>query len=256
MASSNLKPASSRPQGPGAESRPLSAREREVVGLLAEGMSGAAIAERLVLSPETVRTHVRNAMDKLGASTRSQAVALALEQGQIGDGAAGSQHRAPTARPGDERGLQGALQGVADELAALPDIDGVAVYVAAESGMVLRLEGLSLAPAGGGERFPRDVVLGEGGVGRVALERRAQLVTTSGSGSALAAPLVAGGRLFGVIALAIRPSRPVSRREILLLEAFGQHVAQVLDGERSPAAPLRRAAQRFRASWTGALGLG
>ena len=46
-------------------------------------MSGAQIAEQLVLSPETVRTHVRNAMAKLGASTRSQAVALALQRQEI-----------------------------------------------------------------------------------------------------------------------------------------------------------------------------
>ena len=72
-----------RPSGSG--SRPLSGREREILGYLAEGLSGAAIAERLVLSPETVRTHVRNAMEKLGASTRSQAVALALESGVIGE---------------------------------------------------------------------------------------------------------------------------------------------------------------------------
>src|SRR5215210_1186069 len=62
---------------------PLTRREREILGLLAEGMSGAQIAEKLVLSPETVRTHVRNAMAKLGASTRSQAVALALQRDEI-----------------------------------------------------------------------------------------------------------------------------------------------------------------------------
>jgi DNA-binding CsgD family transcriptional regulator len=54
----------------------LSKRENEILGLLAEGLSGQAIAERLYLSPETVRTHVRNATNKLGAKTRVQAVAL------------------------------------------------------------------------------------------------------------------------------------------------------------------------------------
>ena len=62
---------------------PLTKREREILGLLAEGLSGAQIAGQLVLSPETVRTHVRNAMTKLGASTRSQAVALALKSNEI-----------------------------------------------------------------------------------------------------------------------------------------------------------------------------
>lgn len=64
---------------------PLSRREREVFELLADGLSGAEIAERLVLSPETVRTHIRNGMAKLGASTRSQAVAIALHRREIGD---------------------------------------------------------------------------------------------------------------------------------------------------------------------------
>ena len=54
----------------------LSQREGEILGLLAEGLNGQAIAERLFLSPETVRTHVRNATTKLGAKTRVQAVAI------------------------------------------------------------------------------------------------------------------------------------------------------------------------------------
>ena len=56
----------------------LSAREREILGLLANGHSNPEIAARLFISPETVRTHVRNAMTKLEADTRTQAVALAL----------------------------------------------------------------------------------------------------------------------------------------------------------------------------------
>jgi DNA-binding NarL/FixJ family response regulator len=46
--------------------------------LLANGYSNPEIAQRLFISPETVRTHVRNAMTKLEADTRTQAVALAL----------------------------------------------------------------------------------------------------------------------------------------------------------------------------------
>ena len=56
----------------------LSPREREILGLLANGHSNPDIAARLFISPETVRTHVRNAMTKLEADTRTQAVALAL----------------------------------------------------------------------------------------------------------------------------------------------------------------------------------
>jgi len=58
--------------------RTLSPREREVLALLARGLTGEQIAERLVLSPETVRTHIRNAREKLGASTRVEAVTMAL----------------------------------------------------------------------------------------------------------------------------------------------------------------------------------
>jgi DNA-binding NarL/FixJ family response regulator len=63
--------------------RLLSPREREILGLLSEGLSGEQAADKLFLSSETVRTHVRNAMSKLGASTRVHAVALALQRGEI-----------------------------------------------------------------------------------------------------------------------------------------------------------------------------
>jgi PAS domain S-box-containing protein len=62
----------------GRRTRALSPREREVLALLARGLTGEQIAERLVLSPETVRTHIRNAREKLGASTRVEAVTMAL----------------------------------------------------------------------------------------------------------------------------------------------------------------------------------
>jgi PAS domain S-box-containing protein len=56
----------------------LSPREREVVTEIAMGRDTAEIATALQISPETVRTHVRNAMAKLGARTRAQLVAVAL----------------------------------------------------------------------------------------------------------------------------------------------------------------------------------
>ena len=60
-----------------------SARELEVLSLLAEGATDPQIAKLLDLSPATVQTHVRNAKAKLGARTRAQAVALVLERGLI-----------------------------------------------------------------------------------------------------------------------------------------------------------------------------
>jgi DNA-binding CsgD family transcriptional regulator len=65
-------------RGPEPLRRQLSPREREILGLLSEGLTGQAIAGRLFLSPETVRTHIRNATRKLGAKTRVHAVALML----------------------------------------------------------------------------------------------------------------------------------------------------------------------------------
>lgn len=61
----------------------LTQREREVLRLLADGHSNEEIGRRLFISPETVRTHVRKAMAKLGADTRTQAVAKALRQSII-----------------------------------------------------------------------------------------------------------------------------------------------------------------------------
>lgn len=61
----------------------LSKREREVMTLVASGLQGGEIAERLFVSPETVKSHVHNSMVKLGAHTRAHAVAIALVMGQI-----------------------------------------------------------------------------------------------------------------------------------------------------------------------------
>jgi len=61
----------------------LSPREREVMHLMAEGLTAEAIGERLGISVETVRTHVRNVIRKLQARNRVHAVALALERGEI-----------------------------------------------------------------------------------------------------------------------------------------------------------------------------
>jgi DNA-binding NarL/FixJ family response regulator len=65
--------------GPSTAAR-LTPREREVLRLLADGHSNEEIGTRLFISAETVRGHIRKAMAKLGADTRTEAVALALRQ--------------------------------------------------------------------------------------------------------------------------------------------------------------------------------
>jgi PAS domain S-box-containing protein len=61
----------------------LTPRELEVVHLLALGLSGPEVAEQLFISHDTVRTHVRNAMEKFDARTRAQLVAITLGQGLL-----------------------------------------------------------------------------------------------------------------------------------------------------------------------------
>lgn len=61
----------------------LTARERRVLRLLADGHGSNAIGTALAISPDTVRAHVRNAIRKLGVDTRTQAVAEALRRSLI-----------------------------------------------------------------------------------------------------------------------------------------------------------------------------
>jgi PAS domain S-box-containing protein len=67
-----------------ASSKPLTPREREIVHLVALGAAGPEIADDLRISHETVRTHVRNAMTKVGARSRAHLVAKALGEGLTG----------------------------------------------------------------------------------------------------------------------------------------------------------------------------
>jgi DNA-binding NarL/FixJ family response regulator len=64
----------------------LTNREREVVALVAEGLSNEEIAERLFISPATAKTHVSRAMRELGARDRAQLVVLAYESGLVRPG--------------------------------------------------------------------------------------------------------------------------------------------------------------------------
>ena len=65
---------------------PLTDREREVVALVGEGLSNDAIADRLVVSPSTAKTHVSRAMVKLQVRDRAQLVVLAYESGLVRPG--------------------------------------------------------------------------------------------------------------------------------------------------------------------------
>ena len=62
----------------------LTDREREVLALMAEGMSNPEIAEELMVSRSTVKFHVSNILSKLGADSRTEAVALALQHDLVG----------------------------------------------------------------------------------------------------------------------------------------------------------------------------
>jgi DNA-binding NarL/FixJ family response regulator len=67
--------------GPPAEAlAPLTKREQQVLGLAADGMTNEKAAGALGISPETVQSHIRNAMAKLHAATRTQAVATAFRR--------------------------------------------------------------------------------------------------------------------------------------------------------------------------------
>ena len=58
----------------------LSERQREVLALVAQGLSNKEIAARLMLSPYTVRFHISEILEKIGASTRAEAAAIAIQR--------------------------------------------------------------------------------------------------------------------------------------------------------------------------------
>jgi DNA-binding NarL/FixJ family response regulator len=76
----------SRPSAPAPDFLPgqaLTAREREVLHLMAEGLPNRQIAARLFISPHTVKFHVASILAKLGASSRTEAVALGARRGEV-----------------------------------------------------------------------------------------------------------------------------------------------------------------------------
>ena len=79
--------------------RLLSAREREIVRLVAQGQTGPEMADELGIAHDTVRTHVRNAMDKLGARSRAHLVAKAIAGGLLLRAASPESGHAAPAQP-------------------------------------------------------------------------------------------------------------------------------------------------------------
>jgi DNA-binding NarL/FixJ family response regulator len=74
------------PAGPATALAELTSREREVMALVAEGLTNAEIGERLFMSPATARTHVSRILTKLGARDRTQLVVMAYESGLVRPG--------------------------------------------------------------------------------------------------------------------------------------------------------------------------
>jgi DNA-binding NarL/FixJ family response regulator len=87
----NIASQPQRPTAPDPSLSRLTDREREVMGLVAEGLSNDEIAGRLYLSPLTTKTHVSRIMTKLGARDRAQLVVMAYESGLVVPGTATSE---------------------------------------------------------------------------------------------------------------------------------------------------------------------
>ncbi len=81
-----FQPGARRPAAPDRLAR-LTDREREILALVAEGLSNDDIALRLVPSPQTVKTHINRTMVKLAAHDRAQLVVIAYQTGLVRPGA-------------------------------------------------------------------------------------------------------------------------------------------------------------------------
>ena len=80
VAQAIVQTAANQPPAPG---RDLTDREREVLALMIEGLNNTQIADRLTVSPSTIKSHVSNILSKLHVSSRTEAVTLALRHGLV-----------------------------------------------------------------------------------------------------------------------------------------------------------------------------
>jgi hypothetical protein len=155
------------------------------------------------------------------------------------------------------------LASLLNGLVSLYDVEGGMIFLADEDGLAMRRAALmGEEDDGDGVQAPERIAVGEGALGRAALERRAQLVHGSESHgtnfgrASICAPMIAAGKLVGVICLTTRPSRLTGRSEVLLLQAFSNRVGEILVGGTSDDGPLRESLQRFRTAWSAASGSG
>ncbi len=145
-------------------------------------------------------------------------------------------------------------------LVSLYDVEGGVIFLADEDGLAMRRAAVMADGEPEGVHAPERIAVGEGALGRAALERRPQLVHGLGTSdphlgrTSICAPMVAGGKLVGVICLTTRPSRLTGRSELLLLQAFSNRVGEILVGASSDEGPLMDSLQRFRTAWSAASG--
>jgi DNA-binding NarL/FixJ family response regulator len=85
----------------------LTRREREVLALLADGADNDGIAQALVISPQTARTHIQNVLGKLGVHSRLEAAAFVLQNGIKAELADGDGHVRPAPRARDQLAVAG-----------------------------------------------------------------------------------------------------------------------------------------------------
>jgi NarL family two-component system response regulator YdfI len=78
-----FRPAARAASGESTEDQPLTGRERQILEMLAEGLSNRAVARRLGISPFTVKFHVASILGKLRAASRTEAVTLGVRRGLI-----------------------------------------------------------------------------------------------------------------------------------------------------------------------------